>query len=89
MKDLKLRKILLMSRYGEKRFLKEIEPQIFKLIGDTDYMRVIIEKDGSIHAIDPTGGPMITVNSFIKKNIFVKGIDIDKNDGSYLIYTEN
>ena len=91
MKDLKLRKFPLLGRYGEKRFLKEIEPMVFKLSGeDLDYMRVIYTEDGKgIYAIDPTGGPMISIDSFIFNNIYVKAIDYNKNINEFLIYTEN
>lgn len=79
-----------MGRYGERRFLQEIEPQIFKLIGDTDYIRCILTKDGkSIQAIDPPGGPMISIGFFDKKKLYIKRIDIDKTSGGFLIYTEN
>ena len=88
--NLKLRRFLLLSRYGERRFLQEIEPQIFKLIGDTDYTRCILTEDGqSIQAIDPPGGPMISIGFFEKKRLYIKGIDIDRKSGCFLIYTEN
>jgi len=90
MEDTKLRRFLLLSRYGEKRFLQEIEPCIFKLIGDTDYIRCILSEDGkSIQAIDPPGGPMISVGFFDKKKLYIKSIDIDRSSGCFLIYTEN
>lgn len=92
MESLKLRKFLLLGRYGEKRFLKEVEPSIFKLTGeDLEYMRVIFSEDGkSIEAIDPSGGPFIGTNSFIlNKKLYVKGITIDKDTQDFLIHTEN
>lgn len=90
MENLKLRKFPLFNRYGDKRFLTEIEPHIFKLCGDLDYLRIISTDDGKgIYAIDPPGGPFIQINSFIKKDLYVKCIDFDKNTGDYLIHTEN
>ena len=92
MESLKLRKFLLLGRYGEKRFLKEVEPSIFKLTGeDLEYMSIIFSEDGkSIEAIDPSGGPFIGVNSFIlNKKLYVKSITIDKDTQDFLIHTEN
>ena len=90
MENSKLRKFLLLSRYNEKRFLQEIEPCVFKLVGDLDYLRVIFTEDGkAINAIDPTGGPFISVGSFVKKDLLVKSIEIKKDNGDILIYTEN
>lgn len=90
MENSKLRRFLLLSRYGERRFLQEIEPQLFKLVGDTDYTRCILSDDGkSIVAVDPPGGPMISIGFFDKKKIYIKEIDIDKKSGCFLFYTEN
>lgn len=85
-----LRKILILGRYGEKRYLQEIEPNVFKITGeDLDYMRIIFSENGKeIHAIDPTGGPFISVGSFIKKNVYVKSIVLNVETGDFLIYTK-
>lgn len=89
-KDIQLRKVLLLSRYNEKRFLEEKEPGVFILVGDMDYMRIIYNDDGTIYAIDPTGGPFISVGSLVSnKNLYIKCIDFNKETGDYLIYTEN
>ena len=88
MENLNLRKFLLLSRYGDKRFLQEIEPEIFKLVGDIDHMRIIYDKDSHINAIDPPGGPMISVGTFVKNKIFIKSIDFNKEAGDFLFYTE-
>ena len=87
--DYKLRKLLILGRYGERRHLQEIKPNVFKLTGeDLDYMRVIFTEDGKdIFAIDPTGGPFIHTGSFIKKGIYIKSIVLDKETNEFLIYT--
>ena len=90
MKDIQLRKFPLFGRYGEKRFIKEIEKNVFKLYGDLDYMRIIFSDDGKdIYAIDPPGGPFIRVNFPIKDNLLVTKIDFDKETGDYLIHTKD
>jgi len=92
MENSELRKFLLLGRYGEKRFLKEVEPSVFKLTGeDLEYMRVIFSKDGkSIKAIDPSGGPFIAIDSFIlNKKLYVKSITIDNDTQDFLIHTKN
>lgn len=91
MENLKLRKLLLLGRYGEKRYLQEVEPCIFKLTGeDLDYMQIVFSEDNkSIYAVDPTGGPFISVGSFIKDGIYIKSIVFNVENGDVFIYTEN
>ena len=68
--------IQLPNRYGDKNYLEEIEPNLFKVILESpDYIRAGFEKDNSIAFIDPAGGPMISVGEEyitgkIIKNIF-------------------
>ena len=90
MENFEPRKFLIMSRYNEKRFLLEIEPKTFKIIGDTDFMGIIFSEDGkSIYALDPTGGPMISVGSMIHNKVLIKSIVLDKDKKDFLILTEN
>ena len=56
----------LKNRYGEKYFLILLKDNIYKFDGDIDYMRCIFDEGGEkIKAIDPPGGPFISVGGTI------------------------
>lgn len=79
-------KITLKNRYREKYTLLKQYDGRYKLDGDLEYLRVIYDNDGSIHAIDPPGGPFIHIGSELHK-MRVSKIDFDKTIG-FLITIE-
>ena len=64
--------IKLYNRYNAKIFLEHIDKDLWQLKAenpeDLNYMRMIYEDNEckKIHAIDPSGGPFISIGSEIK-----------------------
>lgn len=56
----------LYNRYGDKLYLKEISEYVYTLEGNTDWCRIIYKDAGmtTIDAIDPSGGPYMSVGNF-------------------------
>lgn len=73
--------IQLPNRYGDKNYLEEIEPNLFKVIFESpDYIRIGFEKDNSVAFIDPPGGPMLFVGSeYIPGKIITEILGTKKN----------
>lgn len=72
-------KINLYNRYREEIWLEEIEGGVWKLTSKNSealkYMRLILEDDGSIEAVDPPGGPFLRVESIIQDNLKINSIE--------------
>lgn len=62
--------IKLYNRYGENIYLEQIEEYKYVLKGNTDWCRVIFsDKDmKDINAIDPSGGPYMSIGYFSIEN---------------------
>jgi len=70
--------IILNARYGYKHCLKYIQDNLWSLNPDprsSGYFR-IIGNPGDIHAIDPDGGPFLSVGDQIE-NYHIKSITIN------------
>lgn len=78
-------KINLYNRYGSKIYLENVENSTYILKGDTDYVSVICEdeKTKNVVAIDPSGGPFISIGFKPIKNLIVTKIKTDNNN--YLV----
>jgi hypothetical protein len=74
--------IPLFNRYGSKVFLEHKEDNIYYLRGDEDALMAIgVTFNGNpnnITAIDPAGGPYISVGSEIIKGYVVESIESTK-----------
>lgn len=69
----KIKNFPLYSRYGYNNFITEDTPGTFILTLDEncgDYLRVIGNPGEEIEAIDPSGGPFISVGEEIGKYVF-------------------
>jgi len=69
-KKQKINNIKLYNRYGAKLWLEHINEDLWQLKADNpedlEYMRVIYEDDNkSIHAIDPSGGPYLSLRTIV------------------------
>lgn len=80
--------INLTSRYGDVTKLIPLNEYIYKLdFTDNPYSyRIVLNNDYSIKAVDPTGGPFISVGYVIDDKY--KVIDIQRSDNNILITLE-
>ena len=65
-----MEKIKLDNRYNASIWLEHIDEDLWQLKSqkpeDLQYMRVIYEKDNkSIYAIDPSGGPFLSIGTIV------------------------
>lgn len=73
--------INLYNRYGENIYLEHIKDNDWLLKGqDLSFMRVIFDGEGftKIHAIDPSGGPYLSVGSKVHNQIISDIVDSKK-----------
>ncbi len=74
--------IPLFNRYGSKVFLEHKENNIYYLKGDEDaLMAVGVTFNGNLNnitAVDPSGGPYISVGSEIIKGYIIESIESTK-----------
>jgi len=74
-----MNKIKLYNRYREEIWLEEIEGGVWKLISKNPealkHMRLILEDDGSIWAVDPSGGPFLGIGGIIQDNLRINSIE--------------
>lgn len=80
-----MNKIKLDNRYNANIWLEHIDKDLWELKSqkpeDLQYMRIIFEDDNkSVYAIDPSGGPFLSINTivgfeekYIVKEIFKNG----------------
>lgn len=80
-----MNKIKLDNRYSANIWLEHIDKDLWELKSqkpeDLQYMRIIFEDDNkSVYAIDPSGGPFLSINTivgfeekYIVKEIFKNG----------------
>ena len=68
----------LSSRYGHEVFLKKITEYRYELDGNFSTYR-LIEETGNIIAVDPEGGPMISVGDLIRNNDIVSKITLEND----------
>lgn len=91
------KKIELYNRYNDKNYLEKVQDNKYKLCLENHYLRMINNEDGSIRAVDPSGGPFIAKEGYIDgfyftklnklKNIKVKVLDIERTDSGFIIST--
>lgn len=79
-------RINLHNRYNDPIYLILVDDNIWELHCDSQYMRVIGEIDNII-AIDPPGGPMISVGSIIDKNLEIE--KIEWKNSKYIVTSKN
>lgn len=62
-----MKDIIIRSRHNDQHILRNTEPYKYLFISanEDDYIRVIYNKDKTIYAIDPSGGPLMSVGSFL------------------------
>ena len=79
---------LLNNRYGDKNYLSPINSNDYILVLEhPDFgVRVANNEDGSINFIDPSGGPLIQVNSFSLDHKLLKSIKFEKGNGFILSF---
>lgn len=84
--------IPLFNRYGSKVFLEHKENNIYYLRGDEDaLMAVGVTFDGNpdnITAVDPSGGPYISVGTEIIKGYIIESIEFIKGEGFKIKFKE-
>ena len=81
--------ITLPNRYGLDIFLEHLQDGIYLLKGDLNYLSVIgmNEETKNVVAVDPSGGPFISVGFVPKNGLIVRKISFDNNN--YLIELRN
>lgn len=77
-------KITFRSRYGYEVFLKKISESRYELDGSFRILQMTKEADGNILAVDPEGGPMISVGDKIKDGKVISQI-ISEDDRIVLV----
>lgn len=65
------------NRYGKEVYLEKISDMRYELKGNFSFLRQITE-DGKVIAVDPEGGPMISVGDHIHK-LIVSEITLEDN----------
>ena len=77
--------ITLPNRYGLDIFLEYLQDEIYLLKGDLNFLSVIgmNEETKNVVAVDPSGGPFISVGFVPKNGLIVTKINFDNNN--YLI----
>ena len=61
-----MEEIILRNRYPENKILLRKTGVDWTLESNALYHRLILNDDGSIHALDPEGGPFMSVGSIIQ-----------------------
>ena len=79
-----MEKITFRSRYGYEVFLKKISESRYELDGNFRILQMTKEADGNILAVDPEGGPMISVGDKIKDGKVISQI-ISEDDRIILV----
>lgn len=65
---------------GSNNYLEDLGNNKYKLHAQyEDYMRVIYNEDNSIYAIDPSGGPFMTIGEFKVNGKVLKSIEFDND----------
>lgn len=79
-------KIINLVSRGCNNFLKEVEQKKYQIISEFDIFRIITnpENNDEIVAIDPSGGPMISIGDVISNNVVSKIYFSSKYNG-YII----
>lgn len=74
--------ITLPNRYGLDIFLEHLQDGIYLLKGDLNYLSVIgmNEETKNVVAVDPSGGPFISVGFVPKNGLIVRKISFDNNN---------
>ena len=71
-------KIQLYNRYHSNIWLENIKDNVWELKAkdkdDLSYLRVILNDDKSIYAIDPPGGPFLSIGTQVDNNYKIKEI---------------
>lgn len=64
-----MNKIKLDNRYNANLWLEHIDEDLWQLKSedpeDLQYMRIIYEDDKSVYAVDPSGGPFLSINTIV------------------------
>lgn len=76
--------IRLHSRYGNEYSLKHIGESQYAFEGNSEYMRVGQNEDGTINFIDPEGGPFMSIGGLIEDKT-IRSIYFDKNVCKWVI----
>ena len=75
-------KIPLFNRYGSKVFLEHKEGNVYYLRGDEDALMAVgvtfNDNPNNLTAVDPVGGPYISVGSEIIKGYIIESIESTK-----------
>lgn len=65
-----------LNRYNSNIYLSQVKDKTYKLDStdkdDLQYLRIIYNNDKSIYAVDPSGGPFLSIDSKIENNIISK-----------------
>jgi hypothetical protein len=84
--------IPLFNRYRSKVFLEHKENNIYYLRGDEEALMAIgvtfYDNPNNITAIDPSGGPYISVGSEIIKGYIIESIEFIKGEGFKIKFKE-
>lgn len=84
--------IPLFNRHGSKVFLEHKENNIYYLRGDEEaLMAVGVTFNGNpnnITAVDPSGGPYISIGSEIIKDYIIESIEFIKGEGFKIKFKE-
>lgn len=63
------------NRYGMKVSLEKVSPNQYKLKCEDEIIRCIFEEDNTtIKAVDPSGGPFLSVGSFVSTGVMITEI---------------
>lgn len=50
------------------------EDDLYELKCESQYMRILYNNDGSINAVDPPGGPYLTIGTEVSKGVYIQEI---------------
>ena len=71
--------IKLYNRYGDNIYLENLENNKWVLRGGDDYYRVIFDKSpDDIKAVDPSGGPFLSVGDKVEGKEIIEIVQISK-----------
>lgn len=82
--------IPLFNRHGSKVFLEHKENNIYYLRGDEEALMAVgvTGNPNNITAVDPSGGPYISVGSEIIKGYIIESIEFIKGEGFKIKFKE-
>ena len=82
--------IPLFNRYGYKVFLEYKENNIYYLKGEKDALHAVgvTGYPDNIIAVDPSGGPYISIGEEIIKDYIVESIEYNKEEGFKIKFKE-